>query len=103
MDAYRCAWYTFHENCKRPRIELRYRNAQRLLVDRIRQEVANNTIAPELVTILFFEKTGDSTQVHPISVDRNGNAVNTPDGYGRFFLDEEINLLRRGGANVRDH
>jgi hypothetical protein len=66
------------------------------LVDRIRQEVAKGTIKPESVTILFFEKTNGHTSIYPISVDEQGNVLNAPPSYRRFFLEEEMNLLTRG-------
>ncbi len=66
------------------------------LVDRIRQEVAKGTIKPESVTILFFEKKNGHSRIHPISVDGEGNVVNAPPSYRKFFLEEEMGLLTRG-------
>jgi len=68
------------------------------LVDRVRQEVANGTLKPENVQILFLERSGVETSVHPLSVDQNGNLIGAPPGYRRFFLDEEEKLLGRPGS-----
>ena len=68
------------------------------LVDRVRQEVARGNIAPTKVLILFFERTGPETAVHQIEVDRRGNVLGAPEGYRRFFLEEEKNLLMRGSG-----
>jgi hypothetical protein len=66
------------------------------LVDRIRQEVAKGTVRHEDVTILFFDKKNGHSKIHPISLDKEGNVANTPEGYRSFFLEEEMNLLTRG-------
>ncbi len=66
------------------------------LVDRVRQEVAKGSIRDEDVTILFFEKKNGKSTIHPISLDKEGNVTNAPEGYRSFFLEEEMNLLSRG-------
>ena len=48
------------------------------------------------MTILFFEKKNGKSKIHPISLDKEGNVTNAPEGYRRFFLEEEMNLLSRG-------
>ncbi|HUG91980.1 MAG TPA: AAA family ATPase [Planctomycetaceae bacterium] len=65
------------------------------LVDRVRQEVARGTIPPEDVLILFFDKPKLETTVWPLTMDRNGNIQGVPPSYRRFFVDEEMRLLRR--------
>ncbi len=44
---------------------------------------------------MFFDKKGMETKVHEITIDENGNVVNAPDSYRRFFFEEEMNLLKR--------
>lgn len=66
------------------------------LLDRVRQAVANGVIAPDRVAILFFDKPASETTVHLIELDELGNLVDPPQGYRDFFLEEELNLLRRG-------
>lgn len=65
------------------------------LLDRVRLEVAKGTLRPADVGILFFEKTGMITTVHPIEIDGNGNVVHSPESYRSFFLEEEMNLFSR--------
>jgi predicted ATPase len=66
------------------------------LLDRVRQEVANGVIAPDRVAVLFFDKPALETTIHLIELDELGNLVDPPQGYRDFFLEEELNLLRRG-------
>lgn len=65
------------------------------IVDRIRVEVAQGTIRPADVSILFFEKEYIETRVHEITLDERGNIVGAPPSYRRFFLEEEMNLFTR--------
>lgn len=65
------------------------------LLDRVRVEVGKGTLRPEDVGILFFEKTGMLTRVHPIGIDGEGNVVDSPESYRSFFLQEELNLFSR--------
>jgi len=68
------------------------------LVDRVRQEVAKGTIAPERVLILFFSKPQLDTAVFAVRVDAQGNVEDAPQEYRAFFLQEELNLFSRTGA-----
>jgi hypothetical protein len=65
------------------------------LVDRVRQEVARCTLAPEKVIILFFHKEDLETTVYPIRLDSEGNVEDAPECYREFFLEEEFKLLQR--------
>lgn len=65
------------------------------LLDRLRQEVANKTLSPESLGILFFERHGTETKIHPLKVDGAGNIVRPPRSYRAFFLQEELKLLSR--------
>lgn len=66
------------------------------IIDRVRQEVAAGTIAPQDVHILFFERSRFDTQVHVLKVDQSGNILGAPPSYRGFFLQEELRLLSRG-------
>jgi hypothetical protein len=68
------------------------------LIDRVRLEIASGTIPAEKVLILFFEKKGMKTKVHPIAIDQAGDLVNTPKSYRAFFLKEGLRLLERKNA-----
>ena len=40
------------------------------------------------VSILYFERGDRDVSIHPIRIDREGNVLDTPEGYRRFFKDE---------------
>jgi hypothetical protein len=65
------------------------------LVGRIRQEVARRTVDYESVLILYFERKGLSTTIHPLTLDPSGNILDAPKSYRDFFLQEESDLLSR--------
>ena len=60
------------------------------VLDRIMLDIRDRRtrLKPEEVSILYFERNGQEVVIHSICVDRDGNAVNTPDGYRNFFKDE---------------
>lgn len=63
--------------------------------DRIRTEIAEDTLDADDAQLLFFEKEDLETTVHPIHFDGGGNVVDPPSSYRRFFMQEEIALLSR--------
>jgi len=66
------------------------------IIDRLRLEVSTEGgISSEDVSVLFFEKDGPKAKIHSIPIDSNGNLVEPPDGYGDFFLAEEMKMLGR--------
>ncbi len=65
------------------------------LLDRIRIDVAQGVIPASSVQILFFDRRGIRTLVHPIELDERGNVVRPPKSYRQFFLEEELNLFKR--------
>lgn len=71
------------------------------IVDRVRQEVANETISNEAVLILYFERHGFETTIYPLGLDGDGNIVDAPPTYRAFFLREEMSLLSRGSKMLR--
>jgi len=60
------------------------------VIDRIRMDIRGQktNLKPEDVSILFFERNDISVQIHNIKIDELGNVLNTPDSYGRFFMEE---------------
>lgn len=66
-------------------------------LDRVRREVGAGHLDARAVGILFFERDGNETTVHRLSLDSLGNIRNAPASYRSFFLEEEIALLQRGG------
>jgi hypothetical protein len=65
------------------------------IIDRVRQEVAKERLAPERVTILYLHRKGSVTIPHELGIDLRGNLTNAPPYYREFFLQEELNLFNR--------
>lgn len=65
------------------------------LVDRIRMDVRDGRggLRPEDVSLLYFERENGEARIHRLELDAMGNIVNPPDGYRRFFLEEERRFL----------
>jgi hypothetical protein len=60
------------------------------LVDRVRLDIRDkNLLKPEDVCLLYCERTGAGVKVQEIRIDDQGNLVDAPPGYSRFFLEEE--------------
>ncbi|MEK8020860.1 MAG: AAA family ATPase, partial [Candidatus Parabeggiatoa sp.] len=57
------------------------------LLDRIRQAVASGLIMPQQVSIIFFDKPLLETTLHHLSLDDNGNILDVPASYHRFFIE----------------
>jgi energy-coupling factor transporter ATP-binding protein EcfA2 len=68
------------------------------ILDRIRQEVANNKLPAESVVFVFLDKPHIETTIYHLYLDKAGNILNAPPSYRTFFLEEEINLLNRTAA-----
>jgi len=65
------------------------------LIDRFRINVMQKILAPEDLSIVYFERephSGGST-LHNIEIDSNGNMSGEPDGYRAFFVGETRRLL----------
>ena len=60
------------------------------LLDRIRLDIRDRKshLAPDDVSILYFERGDRETCIHSIRIDENGNIQNAPRSYRRFFMDE---------------
>lgn len=60
------------------------------LVDRVRMDVRDQKarLTNDDVLILFFERVESDVKIHPIRFDTEGNVVDAPDSYRRFFMDE---------------
>lgn len=66
------------------------------LLDRIRMDIRDGTthLKPDDVSILFFEREGLDVQIHSLRIDEEGNILNAPESYGRFFMEETARSLR---------
>ena len=60
------------------------------LLDRVRMDVRDGAgaLKPEDVSILYFERQGLSVRIHSLRIDGDGNILDAPRGYRRFFMDE---------------
>ena len=60
------------------------------IMNRIRLDVRDRRteLTHEDVSILYFERNDRDVLIHPIRFDKDGNVLDTPSGYRRFFTDE---------------
>ena len=60
------------------------------LLDRVRMDVRDGTtgLKPEDVSILFFERGDLDVRIHSLRFDEEGNVLNAPLSYRRFFMEE---------------
>ncbi len=60
------------------------------LLDRIRMDIRDRTtsLKPDDVSILFFEHVDLDVRIHSLQVDQQGNILDAPSTYRRFFLEE---------------
>ena len=63
------------------------------MISRARVEIMNKRIAPEDVSLIYLEPTGNSVEVHNIQFDEQANLLGAPSGYRDFFLNESDKLL----------
>jgi hypothetical protein len=60
------------------------------LIDRIRLDIRDgDLLKPEDVSLLYCERSGVNVTVKEIQIDGEGNLVDAPRGYRKFFLQEE--------------
>ena len=60
------------------------------IIDRVRVDIRDRqtALAPDDVSILFFERSDLDVRIHSLRFDEQGNVLGAPDGYGQFFMDE---------------
>ena len=63
------------------------------IIDRLRIEVRDRKLDPEIVSLLYFEQGRNGVRIHEIELDSEGNLTNAPSSYRDFFLNEEYSLL----------
>ena len=65
------------------------------LIDRVRMDVRDSAtnLRPEDVSILFFERGDLDVRIHSLRLDREGNVLNAPQSYRRFFMEETTRSL----------
>ena len=63
------------------------------IVDRVRIAVRKQQIAPEDVSVLYFEPRGNAVTIHNLTLDADGNLEGAPPSYRAFFARETDALL----------
>ena len=60
------------------------------LLNRIRMDLRDGIghSKPEDVSILYFENSDTGSKIYSLRIDEQGNVVDAPESYGRFFMDE---------------
>ncbi len=60
------------------------------IIDRILLDIRDKRtkLKPEDVSILYFERGDRDVTIHSIRIDAEGNVLDAPDGYRKFFKDE---------------
>lgn len=61
------------------------------LIDRVRSDLVRKGVeVSEALSILFFERRGPETIIHPITVSPDGEIKDPPPSYREFFLHESL-------------
>jgi len=62
------------------------------MLDRVRMDIRDgkSKLNPEDVSILYFERKDLDVKIHSIGLDKEGNVLNAPSSYRKFFM-EEVN------------
>ena len=65
------------------------------LINRIRLDLRDGTVplAPEDVSLLYFERDELEVRIHSLHLDGQGNVRGAPPGYGAFFMNETARSL----------
>ena len=60
------------------------------IIDRVRMDVRDKRtdLKSDDVSILYFERGELDVNIHSIRLDDDGNVLDAPDSYGRFFMEE---------------
>lgn len=66
------------------------------LLDRVRMDIRDSTtkLRPKDVSILFFERENLDVTVHSLQLDQDGNVLDAPESYRRFFMEETRRSLK---------
>jgi predicted ATPase len=63
------------------------------LIDRIRMAIRDGKLKPQDVSLLFFERRESEAAIHTLKLDEQGQILDAPASYRRFFLTEERRIL----------
>ena len=67
------------------------------IIDRVRISVRKGRLKPEDVSVLYFEPSGSTVEIHSMTLDEHGNLRDAPKGYRDFFSKETDELLGFSG------
>ena len=67
------------------------------LMNRVRMDVRDGVskLKPSEVSILYFQRNALDVKIHSLEIDEEGNILNAPDDYRRFFMKEITRSLWR--------
>ncbi|MDE0669290.1 MAG: AAA family ATPase [bacterium] len=79
----------------RPRRQVVLETHSDFIIDRICMEIRDGTrgLAPDDVSIVYFERGGAGVRLHSIKVDSQGRLCDVPPSYREFFLNESVRFL----------
>ena len=83
----------FIESCKKRGNRFLVETHSDYIVDRVRILVRKGELEASDVSVLYFEPKGNAVTIHNMTLDQDGNLVDTPEGYRDFFLKETDRLL----------
>lgn len=85
----------FCEIAARRRTQLVIETHSDHLLNRVRMDTRDKTtrLAPEDVSILYFDREDRDVRIHSLRLDVSGNVLNAPDNYGSFFMQETVRSL----------
>ena len=65
------------------------------LLDRVRMDIRDGKteLKPDDVSILFFERGALDVRIHSLRLDKDGNVLDAPQSYRRFFMEETTRSL----------
>jgi len=66
------------------------------LLERIRLDIRDDKseLQPKDVSILYFERKDIEVRIHSLGLDEEGNVLNAPPSYGKFFMAEAKRALQ---------
>ena len=83
----------FIESCKKRGNRFLVETHSDYIVDRVRILVRKGELEASDVSVLYFEPKGNAVTIHNMTLDRDGNLEDAPEGYRDFFLKETDRLL----------
>ena len=64
------------------------------ILDRLTFEISKNNYSQHDIALLFFDRSGSHSNIHPIELNSKGTPDVVPDSYRKFFLEEVQRVWR---------